>query len=274
MKKKKIVLLGILILTISLTSITGCGEKEKKNQSTGSATVTENTEADVRESAGNTEMQNDAEKSKDAETLNDAERLNDTETQNDTKEPGDAEEKNDATVQNTAEPISYSTDDWKSLEFSLNGKVYRFPLCYTDFAAAGYTMDDSLLNEELESMQYTMTSGRAKSEAGEQIRISFKNTTDQTIAIKDASVRAVVLSAGSYGNENTTFGLCNGIQNGDSIDTVIAAMGEEPGDRYEGSSMTSLTYKFEAHGTVMKSSIKFSFDETGLYEMEITNMDF
>lgn len=49
-------------------------EKEKKNQSTGSATVTENTEADVRESAGNTE------------------------TQNDTKEPGDAEEKNDATV--------------------------------------------------------------------------------------------------------------------------------------------------------------------------------
>ena len=188
MKKKKIVLLGILILTISLTSITGCGEKEKKNQSTGSATVTENTEADVRESAGNTE------------------------TQNDTKEPGDAEEKNDATVQNTAEPISYSTDDWKSLEFSLNGKVYRFPLCYADFAAAGYTMDDSLLNEELESMQYTMTSGRAKSEAGEQIRISFKNTTDQTIAIKDASVRAVVLSAGSYGNENTTFGLCNGIQ--------------------------------------------------------------
>ena len=98
MKKKKIVLLGILILTISLTSITGCGEKEKKNQSTGSATVTENTEADVRESAGNTEMQNDAEKSKDAETLNDAERLNDTEMQNDTKEPGDAEEKNDATV--------------------------------------------------------------------------------------------------------------------------------------------------------------------------------
>ena len=51
-------------------------------------------------------------------------------------------------------------------------------------------------------------------------------------------------------------------------------MGEEPGDRYEGSSMTSLTYKFEAQGTVMKSSIKFSFDETGLYEMEITNMDF
>lgn len=273
MKNSKKVLFGTLILSISVLTVTGCGNKAETKMEINSETKTEtNAEANVEtKEETKTEANVETNQAADSETVT-AEKSESKESVKKTDNAETGEETDSSKSAPSA--VSYSTDDWKSLEFSLNGKVYTFPLSYADFEADGYTMDDSLLNEELKSKQYTMTSARAKNAAGEQIRISFKNTTEQTVAIKDASVRTVVLSSGSYDNENTTFGLCNGIQNGDSVETVIALMGEEPQDRHDGSSITSLTYKFESQDTVMKSSIKFSFNETGLYEIELTNMDF
>lgn len=259
MKKKSFRWLCTLMLTGSLLAASGCGNAKQENTKTDTVAVSQEPVGESEQEESTAQENEVSEESISEESVSDES----------TSEESTAPEETAA-----ASDVTYSSTDWKTMEFSLDGSTYQFPLSYADFESAGYVLDDSYLSEELESAQYTMTSTRAKKEDGEQIRLGFKNTGSSTVTIRDASVRAVILSTDSSGNKNTTFGLCNGIVNGDDMDTVIAAMGEEPTDRYEGSSYTSLTYKFTSNGTVMKSSIKFSFDETGLYEMELVNMDF
>ncbi len=169
--------------------------------------------------------------------------------------------------------INFSTDDWKSLEFALDGKVYTWPLTLADVEGAGFKLDDDYKSETLESNRYT-TSVSVESEAGERFYIRFKNFTDKDKNLVDCDLYGFGFEVDDYYDVNPDVTLCNGVTFGMSVDEVKAIMGEP--DYYYESEDSEIDRKemdYYVTGKSYDSTIDLSFTDGKLDEIDIVNAE-
>ncbi|MCM1190896.1 MAG: hypothetical protein NC123_02815 [Butyrivibrio sp.] len=127
----------------------------------------------------------------------------------------------------TREDYDFSSDDWKTLEFALDGTVYSFPLTWADVEAMGYQLEEAYREEELKPYYYTMVGVDVKNEeAGKQIRVLFKNFAEETRKIPDCDIYRIAFELFSWRDVNVNIMLCNGVTFGMTPEEVIAIMGE------------------------------------------------
>lgn len=251
-KFKKFAVSAILIgIMCGVTACGGSDKADKEDKATEAATVEESTTdkvIDEEEVADVTEedIEEDTEETKD--------------TDNDTDESGAIET-----------DYNFSSNDWKTLEFALDGEVYTFPMTYADVEAAGFVIEDDL-SEILESNYYTL-SYTAKNAEGEQFYVRFKNFTDTDKALKDCDIYGFSFEVQDYRDVNPDVTLCNGVTFGMTVDEVKAIMGE-PDYYYESDSEYDYkSMEYYVTGKSYDSTIELWFTDGALNEITIENVD-
>lgn len=246
-KLKKIAVSAILIGI--MCGITACGDSDKdETKDKTTETVTQESTTDKADEA-------------DDATAEDTE---DTEV---TEESGNNEGGSGAIDTD----YNFTSNDWKTLEFALDGEVYTFPMTYADVEAAGFVIDDDL-SEILESNYYTL-SYTAENSEGEQIYVRFKNFTDTDKAMKDCDIYGFKFEVEDYRDVNPDVTLCNGVTFGMTVDEVKDIMGE-PDYYYESDSdndYKSMEYYVTGHS--YDSTIELWFTDGLLNEITIENAD-
>lgn len=168
---------------------------------------------------------------------------------------------------------AFSTDDWKTLEFALDGEIYTFPITLADIEAAGFTIDEEYKSETLESNMYT-TSVTAENAAGERFYVRFKNFTDTDKELKDCDIYGFSFEVDDYRDVNPDVTICNGVTFGMTIDEVKALMGEP--DYYYESDSTEYDRKeldYYVTGKSYDSSLEMSFTDGKLNDITLVNTD-
>lgn len=182
---------------------------------------------------------------------------------------GDTTDKKDAPKTDYA----FSTNDWKTLEFALDGEIYTFPMTLADIEAAGFTIDEEYKSETLESNRYT-TSVTAENAAGERFYVRFKNFTDTDKELKDCDIYGFSFEVDDYRDVNPDVTICNGVTFGMTVDEVKALMGEP--DYYYESDSTDLDRKeldYYVTGKSYDSSLELSFTDGKLDDITLVNTD-
>ena len=164
--------------------------------------------------------------------------------------------------------------DWKSLDFTLNGTSYSFPLTWSDVENMGYTLEEEYANETLEPNYYTY-SVIAENEEGETFYIQLKNFTDEDKLMKDCDVYSFKFENQEYRDVNPDASLCNGVTFGMTYEEVKELMGE-PDYYYESEPGSENVYQYADYyvdGTSYGSQVSFSFLDGPLYSIEIINAE-
>ena len=117
--------------------------------------------------------------------------------------------------------------DWETYYANVDGDEYTLPCDFSEFAANGWSLDDSGVNETIDYEDYTYVFVM-KGEKEFYLMVANKNS-ETPIAIEDGQVIGVVYDFRSEGMEGNIEG---GITIGSSYETVIAAFGT-PDDVYE-----------------------------------------
>lgn len=201
-----------------------------------------------------------------------------TEADDDTTEAESTEEdeKDTEDVSGSGSPIeteyAFSSNDWKTLEFALDGVVYTFPMTSADIEAAGFMFDEEDMNETLESNYYTL-SYTAENAQGEAFYVRFKNFTDTDKQMKDCDIYGFQFETLDYRDVNPDVTLCNGVTFGMTVDEVKAIMGEpdyyyESDGDYDHKSM-----EYYVTGKSYDSSVEFSFSDGILDSITLVNTD-
>lgn len=173
----------------------------------------------------------------------------------------------------TADDYAFSSNDWKTLEFALDGVVYTFPLTWSDIEAAGFLIDEDYRHEVLESNYYTL-SVNAETEAGERISVRFKNFTEGDRELQDCDVYGIGFEVSKWRDVNPQVMICNGVTFGMTDEEVKALMGE-PDYFYEseGDDYTSIRMEYYATGHSYENEIEFNFWNGELTEIDILNKE-
>lgn len=173
----------------------------------------------------------------------------------------------------------FSSTDWKTLEFSLDGRVCTFPVSCADLEALGYQMDKGTRQELLKPEYYT-TGIPMENKAGVKFYVRFKNFDDEkNRKLKDCDVYGLTFHYYSFEDTNPDVMLCNGISFHSTVDEVIAAMGEpydytkneHDGGEYLSSVHETLIYY--TTDSVWGNSIKFRFMDGEMVQIDMTNTD-
>lgn len=171
----------------------------------------------------------------------------------------------------TADDYAFSTNDWKTLEFALDGTVYTFPLVWSDLEAGGFQLDEEYRHEVLESYYYTL-SVNVENEAGERISVRFKNFTEEDREIQDCELYGVGFEQSRWQDVNPNVMLCNGVTFGMSAEEVKELMGEP--DYYyesEGEEYKSQSMEYYIKGDSYRNKIELRFWEGELTTIKIEN---
>lgn len=173
----------------------------------------------------------------------------------------------------TADDYAFSSNDWRTLEFALDGAVYTFPLTWSDIEAAGFLIDEDYRHEVLESNYYTL-SVNAETEAGERISVRFKNFTEGDRELQDCDVYGIGFEVSKWRDVNPQVMICNGVTFGMTAEEVKALMGE-PDYFYEseGDDYTSIRMEYYATGHSYENEIEFNFWNGALTEIDILNKE-
>lgn len=254
--KKLAVLTMVGIMSLSVVACGDEDRKERTTEATTEATTEEKTTAEA-------ETEEVTEEVTEEETEEKTEEKTETNTESGSMGVGDG------TI--SAGNADFSTDDWKSLEFSLDGNVISFPITYAEVKALGFSIDSESENETLEANHYT-TSIPAENAAGEEIYIRFKNFTDGDKLIKDCDIYGFGIEEVGYRDVNPTFTLCNGISFGVSVEDIKAVMGE-PDYLYESDDKTRYSLEYYVTGKSYENTIKFSVKDGELNSVTIENVD-
>lgn len=167
---------------------------------------------------------------------------------------------------------AFSSNDWKSLEFALDGVVYTFPMTSADIEAAGFMFDEEDMNETLESNYYTL-SYTAENAQGESFYVRFKNFTDTDKQMKDCDIYGVEFENLDYRDINPDVTLCNGVTFGMTVDEVKTIMGE-PDYYYESDGdYDRKAMEYYVTGKSYDSSVEFSFTDGILDNITLVNTD-
>lgn len=169
----------------------------------------------------------------------------------------------------------FSSADWKTLEFSLDGRICTFPVSCIDLEAVGYRIDKATRREWLKSGYYT-TGIPMENEAGVKIYVRFKNFGEKDRRLKDCEVYGLSFTYSIGEDVNPEVILCNGISFHSTVDEVRAAMGEPYDyDKSESEYFESVheTMKYYVTDSVWESSIEFDFMDGVMCRIEIRNTD-
>lgn len=186
-----------------------------------------------------------------------------------TEEPTTEEPTTEAT---TAAPTVPAGDfNWSDMQFYFNGVPYNLGnMTYADIVSMGYTLDDSILDQELADYEYSSTQ-HAYAADGSSIGVRFKNFTGTgTKKARDCEILGISFDINSYSNFYT-FALGNGITSGMTMDEVRAIMGVEPEYEYIDGEYGSLEY--EANDQAYANSIDFTFPHGTLDSLRMENYD-
>jgi len=164
--------------------------------------------------------------------------------------------------------LAFTTSDWTSLEFAIDGQVISWPLTYNDVVALGYSIDSSSEGETLESNHYT-TSISAKGSNDERIYVRFKNFTDSDKTAKDCDIMGLSFDVDDCGKNIV---LCNGITFGMTYDQVKGIMGE-PSYYYISDDSTYESADYDVSDEAYSNSVSFTFIDGVLTEIEFENYD-
>ncbi|MCM1084230.1 MAG: hypothetical protein NC393_14265 [Clostridium sp.] len=254
MRKLKKFAVSLALIGI-MCSVAACGDDED-DKKTERTTVT--TEATPKKTTERTEATEDTE---------DMEFTEDTEA-----------EAPEAETSTTAPPLTYdvsfSTNDWTTLEFAWDGAVYQFPMTYQDIVDAGFTIGEQYMGETLDSNEYTMSIS-AKNDAGEKIYVRFKNFTEQDgRPITDCEIYGFGFDTDEYYDVNPAITICNGVTFGMTVDEVKGIMGEP--DYYYASDDPDFDRKeleYYADGTPRTNQLQLEFIDGILAAITIINMD-
>ncbi|MCM1056808.1 MAG: hypothetical protein NC517_04280 [Firmicutes bacterium] len=171
------------------------------------------------------------------------------------------------------EDYDFSSDDWKTLEFALDGTVYSFPLTWADVEAMGYQLDEAYREEELKPYYYTMVGVDVENEeAGKQIRVLFKNFAEETRKIPDCDIYRIAFELFSWRDVNVDVMLCNGVRFGMTPEEVIAIMGEPQND--SGDTEVDYSYgkmEYVDQGEDYKNSVTIEFWDGAVDGITITD---
>ncbi len=278
---------AVVLLAVLLCGLTACGESGSRKKSGAEDSYIEDTQSRTSEDdAGQNSEPGEREDTKagggedipaDSGAENAEGGAENAEAESLEEAPQDTEkesEQEDEESKEPAAPPEFSTTDWKSLEFALNGQVFAFPLTWSDIEAAGYLFREEYAQEVLEAGYYT-TSLTAKNDERELLSIQFKNFGEEDQKLENCYVYGVKLD--SY--YNPTAILCNGVTFGMSFEDVKALMGE-PDDYYtnvtEDEPSPERIYenaKYYVEGTLQKSLIQFTFSDRALTGIQLVNTD-
>lgn len=176
-----------LILLITILSVAGCGV-EKDNKVEG-----ENESKDVFQIESENNVNDESDNADEVESSSDA---------------------------STIDPSL--SQDWKSGQFQLNGKVLTIPCKLSDFEDVGFYLSDSepySINPESSVRGLSL-----RSEEGYMIPAMFSNLGNEVIDIKDSSVTEFTVL--SLGNRKLDIVFAGNLKLGSSLEDVKAVYGE------------------------------------------------
>lgn len=201
---------------------------------------------------------------KDKETTDDKET---TESKDDSKEESKDEPKENTTV--TA-PVS---GDWKSGEFTFDGKSYKINDDYTKFKANGWYIDLSKAGYEdgyiLNKNQkvYSTIDFLNDNYKDADVRVGFINLGDKAVDITETQVWAITVD-NKYSDTPIDFTLPGGIKNGSTLAEIEAAYGKptEEGDIYRSEDLGYTTYTYDND---LEPELRLTiWDDVGLTKFE------
>ena len=243
------------------------GDDEDDDKKTTEATTEITTEDTIEETTEAT-TEEKTEETTEATTEEKTEETTEATTEATTEETTEAP----ATTVDTSN-IAFTTNDWKSLEFAIDGVVYTWPISYSQLKERGYSVDSDIEAETLEANYYSFSEWADKD--GEHVFfVQFKNFTDEDKTVADCDILAFKFESTYLEDSGVSIVLCNGVTFGMSYDEVIAIMGT-PTDEYvsEDSESGYRTATYEVTDDVYANSIEFTFMDGKIYDIEITNYD-
>lgn len=284
----------IFLTAAMICGLAACGDSEKESGTTGSVTPATSYQDSAQNSGWNADSDTDLDAGQDtaSEDGQDAGQDTDLDAGQDANSEGGQDAGQDADSENgqdadseggqddeqdadapTAADYAFSSDDWKTLEFALDGVVYTFPLTWSDIEAAGFLIDEDYRHEVLESNYYTL-SVNAENEAGERISVRFKNFTEGDRELQDCDVYGIGFDLSEWRDVNPDVMLCNGVTFGMTAEEVKALMGE-PDYFYEseGDDYTSISMEYYVTGHSYENEIEFYFWNGVLTEIDILNKE-
>ena len=153
----------IFLTAAMICGLAACGDSEKESGTTGSVTPATSYQDSAQNSGWNADSDTDLDAGQDtaSEDGQDAGQDTDLDAGQDANSEGGQDAGQDADSENgqdadseggqddeqdadapTAADYAFSSDDWKTLEFALDGVVYTFPLTWSDIEAAGFLIDE------------------------------------------------------------------------------------------------------------------------------------
>lgn len=197
---------------------------------------------------------------KDKETTDDKKT---TESKDDSKE--ESKENTTATA-----PVS---GDWKSGEFTFDGKSYKINDDYTKFKANGWYIDLSKAGYEdgyiLNKNQkvYSTIDFLNDNYKDADVRVGFINLGDKAVDITETQVWAITVD-NKYSDTPVDFTLPGGIKSGSTLAEVEAAYGKptEEGDIYRSEDLGYTTYTYDND---LEPELRLTiWDDVGLTKFE------
>lgn len=197
---------------------------------------------------------------KDKETTDDKET---TESKDDSKD--EPKENTTATT-----PVS---GDWKSGEFTFDGKSYKINDDYTKFKANGWYIDLSKAGYEdgyiLNKNQkvYSTIDFLNDNYKDADVRVGFINLGDKAVDITETQVWAITVD-NKYSDTPVDFTLPGGIKSGSTLAEVEAAYGKptEEGDIYRSEDLGYTTYTYDND---LEPELRLTiWDDVGLTKFE------
>ncbi len=174
----------------------------------------------------------------------------------------------------------FSSTDWKTLEFSLGGWVYTFPVAWSDLEAAGYQIDKSYRQQWLEPGYYTTgICAESKDKEGESFYVRLKNFEEKDRRLKDCEVYQLSFQYWAFEDANPEVILCNGVTFGMTAEEVKSIMGEpysyssNADDEENTYGHTHETMIYYVTDSVWESKLEFAFMDGALHEIDIRNTD-
>ncbi|MBU3109979.1 hypothetical protein [Clostridium lacusfryxellense] len=167
------------------------------------------------------------------------------------------------TAQSTASsgPIS---DDLYKYEVSIDGIKYALPASYSDFEKNGWIGKD-FGTTTMDPNKYNIVN----LEKGDQsLMVSIANMGTDVLPLSKCYIGQITVDTIDDKNPKTNINIAKGITINSSQDEVIAAYGN-PSDKFEGDTITKLTYKSSDYS---KYEITFNKTTKKVYSINIENL--
>ncbi|MFQ9515241.1 MAG: hypothetical protein ACLRZ9_05375 [Eubacterium sp.] len=125
--------------------------------------------------------------------------------------------------------IKFTTTDWKSMEFAINGNIVSLPMQFSDLEEIGFYVNDidlEIFESELEPNDTQLLSLDNKN--GKYLTVTFKNNSDQKKKVKECPIYYVCVYNWEIGSteapEASDIVLCNGVGFGTPEEDVCEKM--------------------------------------------------